>query len=173
MKFIISLSLVVAIGFLASSGLALATHEIDHRYNVTGYVLDENQVPLSNTDVSILLSDKVLGFTETDADGFYNIRLHLHDPDRGKKLQIKSAAGTADILVTLTPGNTTTKRVHYANFSGGQFLEKQLRGRGLPGWAYGVVIVILGTAAFMIEGRIKRKKRRLLNRERKKKKQRR
>ncbi len=170
MKFITSLSLVVTIGFFALSDLALATHEIDHRYYVTGYVLDEKQMPLSDTDVSILMNNQVFGFGKTDADGFYSIRLHLHDPDRGKKLQIKTAAGVADIRVMLTPGDKSTKRVHYANFSGGQFLEKKLPRRGFPVWGYGIIIVVIGTAAVMVERHIKRSKRRLLNREKKKKK---
>lgn len=173
MKLIMPRSVVVAVGFFALSGLALATHEVNHRYHVTGYVLDEKQMPLSDTDVSILMNNQVLGFGKTDADGFYSIRLHLHDPDRGKKLQIKTAAGVADTRVTLTPGDKTTKRVHYANFSGGQFLEKKLPGRGFPVWGYGIIIVVIGTAAVMVERHIKRRKRRLLNRAKKKNKRRR
>lgn len=169
MKIIMPLSL-AAVGFFALSDLVLATHEIDHRYDITGYVLDEEQIPLADTDVSILMNNQVLGFGKTDADGFYNIRVHLHDPDRGKKLQIKTAAGVADIRVTLTPGDKSTKRVHYANFSGGQFLEKELPRGGFPPWGYGIIIVVVGTAAVMIERHIKRKKRRLLNREKKRKK---
>ena len=170
MKLIMPLFLVLTVGAFALSGLALATHEIDHRYNIVGYVLDEKQIPLSDTDVSILMNNQVLGFGKTDADGFYSIRLHLHDSDRSKKLQIKTAAGVADIRVTLTPGNKTTKRVHYANFSGGEFLEKKLPRRGFPVWGYGIIIVVIGTAAVMIERHIKRRKRRLLNREKKQKK---
>ena len=173
MKFTTSLSLVVTVVFFALSGLALATHEIDHRYDVTGYVLDEKQMPLSDTDVSILMKNQVLGFGKTDADGFYSIRLHLHDSDRGKKLQIKTAAGVADIRVILTPGDKTTRRVHYANFAGGQFLEKKLPGRGFPVWGYGIIIVVMGTAAVVIERHIKRRRRRLLNRKKKKNKRRR
>lgn len=173
MKFITSLSLVVIVGFFALTDLVLATHEIDHRYHVSGYVLDEKQMPLSDTDVSILMNKQVIGFSKTDADGFYGIRLHLHDPDRGKKLQIKTAAGVADIRVTLTLGDRTTKRVHYANFSGGQFIEKKLPGRGFPVWGYGIIIVVIGTAAVMIERRIKRRKKRLQNKAKKKKKRRR
>lgn len=170
MKLIVPLSLVVTVGLLALGGLARATHEVDHRYDVRGYVLDGTEKPLADTDVTILMNNQVLGFGKTDADGFYSIRLHLHDPDRGKKLQIKTAAGVADIRVTLTPGDTSTKRVHYANFSGGQFLEKKLPRRGFPVWGYGVMVVVVGTAAVMIERRMKRRKRRLLNREKKKKK---
>lgn len=170
MKLIMPRFLVLTVGAFALSGLALATHEIDHRYDVMGYVLDEKQMPLSNTEVSILMNNQVLGFSKTDADGFYSIRLHLHDPDRGKKLQIKTAAGVADIRVTLTPGDKATKRVHHANFSGGQFLEKELPRGGFPVWGYGIIIVVIGTAAVMIERHTKRRKRRLLNREKKRKK---
>lgn len=170
MKFSTTLILVGTVGFFVWDDSALATHEIDHRYDIMGYVLDENQVPLANTEVSILLNNKVFGFGETDADGFYSIRLHLHDPDRGKKLQIKTAAGVADIRVTLTPGDNTTKRIHYANFSGGQFLETKLPRRGFPVWGYGIIIVAVGTAAIMAERYVRRRKRRLLNREKKKRK---
>ncbi|TDJ64545.1 MAG: hypothetical protein E2O37_06605 [Proteobacteria bacterium] len=170
MKLVMPRSLVVTFVFFALSGSALATHEADHRYHIKGYVLDEKQMPLSDTDVSILMNNQVLGFGNTDADGFYSIRLHLHDSDRGKKLQIKTAAGVADIRVMLTPGDKSTKRVHYANFSGGQFLEKKLPRRGFPVWGYGIIIVVIGTAAVMVERHIKRRKRRLLNREKKKKK---
>ena len=56
MKFTTTLTLVMMVGFFASHDLALAIHEIDHRYDIMGYVLDENQVPLANTEVSILLN---------------------------------------------------------------------------------------------------------------------
>ncbi len=74
MKLVMSLPLVVTFVFFALSGLALATHEADHRYHIKGYVLDEKQMPLSDTGVSILMNNQVLGFGNTDADGFYRIR---------------------------------------------------------------------------------------------------
>ncbi len=135
--------------------LATALHEIDHRYDVTGFVLDDEKQPLANSPVSIRLGKEVIGYQETNAQGHYRIRLHLHDADLGKTLSVKTAAGEGVIRVTLTPGDARTERRHYANFVGGELIEEPLSRSRYPIWLYGAAVALLlaATAAIIISRR--------------------
>ena len=124
--------------------LATALHEIDHRYDVTGFVLDDEKQPLANSPVSIRLDKEVIGYQETNAQGHYRIRLHLHDADLGKTLSVKTVAGEGVIRVTLTPGDARTERRHYANFVGGELIEEPLS--RYPIWLYGAAAALLMAA---------------------------
>ncbi|MFQ6021980.1 MAG: hypothetical protein ACE5NW_04610 [Acidiferrobacterales bacterium] len=132
---------------------AYAEHEVDHRYNVKGFVLDENEAPLADSAVTIRLGGSVIGSQKTDSKGYYSIQLHLHDTDLGKKLQIKTAAGDATIRATFTPGDKATRRVHYANLVGSNLIEERLAGSGFPSWVYVAAgaFIILATLMFAPE----------------------
>jgi hypothetical protein len=112
--------------------LASAEHEADHRYTVRGYVLDDQRQPIAGRQVSIR------GHTSatTDSAGEYRIRLHLHNADLGKKLQIHSGGAKSTIRVSFDPSDAQTARVHYANFVGGEFVPGELSGIGFPPWGY-------------------------------------
>ncbi|MDH3453496.1 MAG: carboxypeptidase-like regulatory domain-containing protein [Gammaproteobacteria bacterium] len=110
----------------------LAEHEVDHRYTVRGYVLDDQRQPVAGQQVSIR------GHTSatTDSSGAYSIRLHLHNADLGKTLQIHSSGTEHAIRVNFDRADTRTPRVHYANFIGGEFVPGELSGVGFPLWGY-------------------------------------
>jgi hypothetical protein len=73
----------LVIACVAGMQVATALHEIDHRYDVTGFVLDEKQQPVANSPVSIRLGNEVIGYQETNEQGYYRIRLHLHKDGSG------------------------------------------------------------------------------------------
>lgn len=139
MKIFAHLIIASAIAHAVMLSVAFATHEVDHRYNVTGYVLDANEVPLADKMVEIRMNNRLVGSAETDAEGFYNIQLHLHDEDLNKELEVQAADNKATIQVTFTRGDKSTKRVHYANFLDGKLIEGRLGSMGFPLWGYGVV----------------------------------
>lgn len=73
----------LALGVPAGLGApARAIHDVDHRYVVLGYVLDDAGRPLSGTKVSVVREETALSYpTETDAAGFYALIVHIHDED--------------------------------------------------------------------------------------------
>jgi len=157
----------VLLSMLVATATVLAEHEADHRYTIEGSVLDANNQPLANTDVSVSLGNETLKFTKTDDQGFYNMRLHLHDADWGKQLRIKAGADEATIEVEFKRGDTHTPRIHYANFVGGKLVEKSLTGFRMPVWAYvgGAILVFVGTG--IVADRVRRKNLREKRREQK------
>lgn len=166
---------VVAAFLCLGPALASAEHEIDHRYNVTGFVLDQSGRPLAGSGVSIRLGDTAIGYQKTNSQGYYNIRLHLHDPDLGRRLTLKTQGGEATIAVTFTPGDHATKRIHYANLIGGKLTEEPLSRWRYAAWVYiaPVAAVLLLSAGFVVERRLRRARRRRLAQEQRAKKGRR
>lgn len=158
MKFFAHLIIASTIAYSLTLSVAFATHEVDHRYVVTGYTLDKNKVPIPNQMVEIRINDRLIGSTETDSQGLYNILLHLHDEHLNKKLEVRAADSKATIRVTFTRGDKSTKRVHYANFIGGKLVEGQLTGMGFPTWAYAALVLLGAVPVAML---IRRKTRRL------------
>ncbi len=111
-------------------GRVEALHEMDHRYDITGYVLDSSEQPVSGSPVVVRRDGKRIGDGRTDSSGHYRIRVHLHDSDVGRELLLKTPDHEGTIRVTVTPGDTSTERIHHANFVAGQLLEGELPGRG-------------------------------------------
>lgn len=137
---------------MAGFQVAAALHEIDHRYDVTGFVLDEKEQPVANSSVSIRLGNEVIGYQETNSQGYYRIRLHLHDVDLGKTLSVKTAAGEGAIRVAFTPGNAKTERIHYANLVGGKLIERRISRSHYPMWLYGAAAVLVMAAITVMIG---------------------
>ncbi len=142
---------------------AFAEHEADHRYNVKGFVLDENNAPIAGTTVTIRLGNIVRGSQKTDSRGYYNVRLHLHDTDLGKQLRITTAAGEVTTRVRLTPGDRRTARVHHANIVGGKLIEEPRAGNWIPWWGYaggGFMILVVLMFTPDVKRWVKRRRRR-------------
>ncbi len=148
--------------FFVFLSAAFATHEMDHRYNVKGFVLDANEDPISNSAVSIRLGNQVIGYQKTSSQGYYDIQLHLHDRDLGRNLQIRTAAAEGSIRVKFTPGDKSTRRIHYANVIGGRLVEQRLTRNAFPLWGYAAIAsaAVALAAAMMIGKRIRRKRKR-------------
>jgi hypothetical protein len=154
---------------------AQAEHEVNHRYNVTGFVLDEKERAIANSDVTIRMGNNVIGFQQTNSQGYYNIRLHLHDSDLGQKLTVKTEAGEATIAVRFSPDDQSTRRISYANVIGGRLVDEPLSRWRYPIWVYATVaLVVFGAAAgIMTAKRVKSARKRRLAKERQAKKGRR
>lgn len=139
------------------AGSAAALHEIDHRYEVRGYVLDGNQKAVRSVPVTVLLNEQVMGSGRTDSDGYYSIKVHLHDVDIGKTLVIRAGPHQAEIIMTATRGDASTPRIHQVNFVDGRVSEENLAGPGVPVWAYvaAAPVVLWGVVYFGGMGRRK------------------
>ena len=154
--------LLVSIVLCAINPLALAEHEADHRYVVTGYVLNEDESPIPST--TVLINANGTGARgKTDNDGHYSLRLHLHDSDLGRELRIKTDHGEGTIRAFFDPNDRSSPRVHHVNIIGGRLIEGQVNGSGkVPSWVYYLFgLVILIVAASFLGKPIKRLKKRL------------
>lgn len=155
----------VAVALLLFAATALAEHEADHRYEVTGFVLGADQRPLDGVPVEIRKDGQFMGGSRTDGAGHYSIRLHLHDSDIGGSLAVRAGKHQALVRVQAEYGNQSTERVHYVNFVGSETSEKNLSGFRVPAWVYLVAAPFVIWAAVYLSGVIGRRvrKRRLAN----------
>jgi len=158
------INLLAGILLLLAMFPAHADHEPDHRYEVEGYLLDANRQPLPGIGLSISSSGQILGSTSSDSDGFYYLKLHLHDSSIGRKLVLNTADYSGTIIMTATAGDKTTRRLHYANFIAGKLVEGKLEGLATARWMYYaggalLIIIILAVVAQRIKKRRKRHQR--------------
>lgn len=143
--------LLSAAGFILTllpMAMLRAEHEADHRYAVEGFVLDTEENPRSGIKVLVTGDEGVLGQDVTDRRGFYEIRLHLHNTDLGKKLTVKAGRHESEIEVTFDPADKETARVHDLNFVGGRAAQTDFGFRGFPTWLY--VIISAFAAAIVV-----------------------
>jgi hypothetical protein len=155
-------AMLVSIVLVAIAPFALAEHEPNHRYTVSGYVLNEDESPIPST--TVLISANGIGARgTTDTDGYFSLRLHLHDADLGRKLQIKTDHGEGTISATFDPGDLSSARVHHVNIIGGRLIEGKLNGGGkVPVWVFYLLGLSLLIIVVPVLGKsIKRLKKRL------------
>jgi len=72
-------------------GAAWATHEMDHRFTISGYVRDKDGKPVRDVKVQArdLRDQKIDPVTSySDGAGFYKLLLHLHNANAGDPIQI-------------------------------------------------------------------------------------
>lgn len=70
---------------------AWATHEMDHRFTISGHVRDKDGKPVRDVKVQArdLRDQKIDPVTSyTDGSGFYKLLLHLHNSNAGDPIQI-------------------------------------------------------------------------------------
>jgi hypothetical protein len=135
-----------------------AEHEVDHRYNIRGYVLDESQRGIGDVNVQAFDGGSMLESIKTDSDGYYSLHLHLHNTDNRKILKLRAGSHEAELRVTFDPSDITTLRVHDANFVAGEFVEGELNRFRMPPWMYPVAgLLVLGVIVVLLEKRRKKK----------------
>ena len=149
--------LIITTGFMMISN-AWAEHEVDHRYNIRGYILDGNRQGISNLNVQVFDGSSSLAISMTDSDGYYSLHLHLHNEDNRRILRLRAGPHESELLVTFDPEDTNTLRVHDANFIAGEYIEGGLGRVRIPPWVYPVGgLLVLGVIVVFLERRRKRK----------------
>ena len=137
---------------------AWAEHEIDHRYNIRGYVLDDNSRGINKLDVVVSDGSGLLKSGKTDSAGYYSIHLHLHNSDNRRKLRLRAGSNQAEFRVDFDPSDLSTLRVYEANFIAGEFVEGSLNRFRLPPWVYPLAgLFALGFVFVLLEKRRKKK----------------
>src|SRR6267143_1219234 len=125
--------------FLFFSSPIRAEHTPEHRYTISGYVYDSAAKPVPGTVVIKDVANRVLGMTEADRSGYYQIQLHLHGSNVGNKLLIESEAGKKELIVKFNPNDMTTERTAEVIF-GVVPPSSELKGNGV--FLFGIATVI-------------------------------
>jgi hypothetical protein len=135
-----------------------ADHEPDHRYNIRGFVLNAKQQGIDAITVQVFAQGELLGSSKTDAEGYYSIHLHLHNPDYHRILKLRAGSHEAELRVTFDVEDDTSVRIHEANFVDGKFIEGSLGRFRIPPWSYAVggLLLFMMTLIYL-ERRRKRK----------------
>ena len=150
---------IVAAGLFFNN--AWADHEIDHRYNILGYVLDANRQGIGNLTVQVFSKGESIGDSKTTADGYYSIHLHLHNSDFHRVLKLRAGSQEAELRVTFDAGDSTSVRIHEANFVDGEYIEGNLGRFHIPSWSYPVAGLVLFMVIMVYLERRRKKKIRL------------
>lgn len=95
--------------------LALATHEVDHRFTVHGTVRDGRSFPgtlLAGKEVSIRDSKtgQILQQGVTNQQGQFTLILHVHNEDQGRSLTIQSEGVEKTFVLQFEPEDRATER---------------------------------------------------------------
>jgi hypothetical protein len=144
---------IIAGSFFCSN--AWADHEPDHRYNIRGYVLDANQEGIADLTVQASADGQILGTSNTAADGFYSMHLHLHNADYHRILKLRAGSQQAELRVTFDRDDHTSARVHDANFVDGKYIEGNLARSRILAWSYAAGGLVL---FMMILGYLERRR---------------
>ena len=109
-------SLVVVALLLIHAGMVLAEHEPDHRYTVRGYVRDAAGKPKKDVPVLAEHNGGTKESIKTDGSGYYEIRFHLHDSNKGDEITVTADGATKKIAADFDPNDKTTWRIGNVDF---------------------------------------------------------
>lgn len=106
-----------ALGWLVAANQAEATHEIDHRFVVSGTVRAADGTPRPNLKVVVAHPRSNLSETVfTDRGGRYSALLHLHDKDAGDPVTVTAGDETKTIKADYDPKDHRTPRLTTVDF---------------------------------------------------------
>ncbi|MFQ5454814.1 MAG: carboxypeptidase-like regulatory domain-containing protein [Nitrospirota bacterium] len=139
----IGILLLFTFHFSLFTPLVLATHEVNHRFKVHGYVRDENGSPVKDARVMVVVSRLDEGTTTfSDKNGYYEVTLHIHDTGLGEEIIVTAQGERKKIAAEFDPNNKTDERGKEVNFGGGAAGRSDKKGGNF--WIYGVGAVIAG-----------------------------
>ena len=86
--------------------------KVEHGFTVYGYVRDASGKPLPGVEVMAMpLKDHGHGSkAKTNAEGYYEIFLHMHNEDAGTKVKVAAGKVEKVFVADYDPSDTVTKR---------------------------------------------------------------
>ncbi len=147
----------------ALSSPVVATHEVDHRFTVEGFVCGAGGQPV--VDQKVIVKDTRVSVVETaytDSYGYYKALLHLHDDNLGDPVLIIAGDQEQKTKVQFDPDDRSSERGTRVDFGTGCAVE-----RDAPAWVfYGAGAIALLVTAYA-GARIIRKRRKAQRRAKK------
>lgn len=149
---------------LSFSESAVATHEADHRYVISGYVRDEAGAAIENARVDLEHKGGEKKTVDTNSSGYYEILFHLHDDNLGDEIIIRVDEVEKRIKVSFDKGDTVTSRGDSVDF-GAKAQETEI-------WQYltYVSLLIMVIALYIGMRQLKKKKKALARQEKRSRK---
>jgi hypothetical protein len=91
--------------------VALAMHDVDHRFTVAGYVRDGQSRPVVDARVIVSAARAGEGITAfTDHRGYYEAVLHLHDTDLGEAVTVTTGDQSRQVTAQFDPQDKHSER---------------------------------------------------------------
>ncbi len=135
-----------------------AESDLNRRYNIQGYVLDNENNGISNQQIRLYKGRLLLEMVNTNSEGFYALKLKLRESDNQQTLKLSAGSNEAELTVAFDPDNLNTSQLHKAHFINGKFVEGNLPESGIPSWIYPLAgLIIISFLAVKLEKRRKRK----------------
>lgn len=135
-----------------------AQSEVDFRYIIRGYVLDDNKQGIKNQHVRVYRGRVLVDMVNTDSDGFYTLKLNLRNADNQQKFKLRAGTDEADISISFDKEAPVKSRIHEANFVAGKLVEGRLSQYLIPPWIYPIGgLLMIGFVAVKLEKRRKKK----------------
>ena len=118
---------------------AVATHEVDHRFTVYGYVRDDRGKAVKGERV-IVVDDRTdqANTAFTDSDGYYEALLHLHNQDMGDEITVMVGDQKKNIRATFDPEDKAAERKVRVDFGAPATTVET----STPAWKYGVAALV-------------------------------
>jgi hypothetical protein len=95
---------------------AFATHEVDHRFIVSGYVRDAEGNALKGVDVLLEHKGGQKEKVTTNSFGYYEALFHLHDDNLGDEITVTVGTEVKKVPITFKAGDKITHRGATADF---------------------------------------------------------
>ncbi len=142
-------------------GVAVAMHEVDHRFSVEGHVCKADGSPAAETQVVVKDTRVSVGVAAfTDAQGYYKATLHLHNDNRGDPILVTALDQEKKVTALFDVKDVKTERRVTVDIGSGCGASGEESNR----WVYYGVGAGLAAAAVvagvrMIKGRRRSQKR--------------
>lgn len=150
------------IGLIAyMPGIAVAMHEIDHRFTIEGHVCKADGSPAAETQVAVKDTRVSVGVTVfTDARGYYKATLHLHNDNRGDPILVAALEQEKKVAALFDVKDIKTERQVTVNIGSGC----EASGEESQRWVYygagiGLAVVAAAAGVRMIKKRQRSQKR--------------
>lgn len=111
-------AVLIAALLVAASPLARATHQVDHRYTVSGTIAYEDGTPAEHVPVHFTVANgHPIGTVKSDKQGRYKAILHVHNDDLRKVFDMHVAGQDRKVRILFDPGDTKTDRGQRIDFT--------------------------------------------------------
>jgi hypothetical protein len=133
--------------FTYMPGVAVAMHEVDHRFTVEGHVCGADGRPVAEAkvmvkDVRVSIGTAVF----TDSRGYYKAILHLHNDNRGDSILVAALEQEQTVTAQFDPADVKNERQVTVNIGSGCQVQEE----GSPPWVYygtGIGLAAVAVAA--------------------------
>jgi hypothetical protein len=124
----------------------LATHEVDHRFTVFGFVKSSSGVPQSN--IKVMVTDTLTGEGNTvftDDRGYYEVLLHIHNNNLGDEIRITAGSVAQTIKASFNPEDKHTERRSEVNIDFKESNDLKMT----KGWSIAAAFLLFVSALFI------------------------